>query len=204
MKLRAGRNLVTSTENPRAQPSRKHSRSPLIDPAVCSLVLIAPSDDFFSKSTRAFDSHRRKNKALVAAARIVSVPTFLCCWQINSVTYSDSQRKFACDAGCVWKNEAFVNALDSEDRSALIISGYWLDSDVTVAALCALADCYDVYVPLDASPAKSKERARLAEVRILQAGATPLLTEHVMKEWAIETLSSTQRNTLTALIKKWG
>lgn len=184
------------------QASKKFSASPLIDPAVCSLVLVAPSDDFFSNHAQA-NHHRRKNEILLAAARIVDVPVFQCFRTAKLNCIDDVHRVFCCSTdGCIWKNEAFLEALDSEDRSVLILAGYWLDFDVTVASLYALADCYDVYIPLDASPGQSKEAARLAEARLLQAGATPLLTEHVLREWAMETSSAAQRDALTALLRR--
>lgn len=94
-----------------------------------------------------------------------------------------------------------MKALDAENRSALVIAGYWLDREVMVAALYALADCYDVYVPLDASPALSRDAARIAEARLLQAGATPMLTNHILQEWVIEASTATQRAALMSLIK---
>ena len=79
--------------------------------------------------------------------------------------------------GCIWKNETFVSALDVEDCAAIVLAGYWLDREILLGALYALADRYEVYIPVDASPAHSKEAARLAEARLFRAGATPILTK---------------------------
>jgi hypothetical protein len=70
-----------------------------------------------------------------------------------------------------------------------------------VAALYALADCYDVYIPFDASPHQSRSAARLAEARLLQAGATPLMTKQLLQEWAIEASSPEQRAALISLLE---
>lgn len=184
------------------QASGKFSASPLIDPAVCSLVLVAPSDDFLSNHAGGA-RHRRNVDILLEAARIVSVPIFQCFRRSRPTCTDDACRVFSCNADVfIWKNEAFLEALDSENRSVLVIAGYWLETEVTIASLYALADCYDVYIPLDASPGQSKEAARLAETRLLQAGATPLLTENVLREWAMETSLAEQRTALTALISK--
>jgi nicotinamidase-related amidase len=202
MKPRAGKRAATFAVDPLPQASRKYSTSPLIDPAVCSLVQIAPSDDFFYEQKCVYDSHWRKNEILVAAAQIIAAPIFFCHRAAKSEAFGNPNRTFACEAhGCIWKNQAFLKALDAEDRSAVILFGYWLDCEVAVAALCALADCYDVYVPLDASPGKSREAARLTELRLLKSGATPLLTEQVLREWAIEASCAAQRAALMSLIK---
>jgi len=61
------------------QPSKRPSTSPLIDPALCCLVLIAPTQSdltCISQKTRA--DLRRNIIALISAADIMNVPIFLC------------------------------------------------------------------------------------------------------------------------------
>ncbi len=175
--------------------------SPLIDPAACSLVLIAPGGDGCAGPGGTYESHRRNSETLLAAAQIVDVPVFVCCRDAKADAIARPHRAFVCEThGCIWKNEALREALDSEDRSALILAGHWLDCEVMIAALCALADCYDVYVPLDASPERSEAAARLAEARLVQAGATPLLTAQILREWMIEASSGAQRASLMSLM----
>lgn len=183
--------------------TKKHSASPLVDPAVCGLVVVAASDDDHTrKPTRIDDSYLRKTEALVAASQHIAVPVFICCRNTDLEVTVDTNRTFSCEGyGCIWKNDAFRKALDAEDLSALVFAGCWLDREVTVAALHALADCYDVYVSLDASPVRSRGAARLAEARLSQAGATPLLTEQILHEWIVETPDVAQRAALAALLK---
>jgi hypothetical protein len=185
--------------------SRRHSASPLLDPATCCLVLISPSEnDQFHNSACTHKRCRRKITTLIAAAQLVAAPIFVCYPDTNSLSADCPLRTFSCEAdGCIWRNESFLKALDAENRSALVIAGYWLDRDVRVSALYALADCYDVYIPLDASPAHSKAAARIAEARLFQAGAIPLLTKHVLQEWMIEASTAAQRSALLSLIKQW-
>lgn len=200
MKSRRGRDAVPSADST-TKLTKKHSASPLIDPAVCALVVIGPHEDERSRASTSGD-HIRKTKRLVAAARAIDVPMLVCCEGTNSVAAFDMYHTFSCDAyDSIWNNQAFQKALDTEDKSALVLAGYWLDREVTAAALHALAECYDVYVPLDASPARSKEAGRLAEARLLQAGATPLLTEQILHEWMLETSNPSQRAKLTALME---
>lgn len=198
MTKRAGRDPAVDAGDTLPLSAVTFRRTPLIDPAVCSLVLISPPDASLSrKSARVQSSYRRKTALLAAAAKVVDVPVFVCCRDGNC-----PHDQFACEAhACIWKNEAFVEALDAKDSSALVLAGCWLDCEVMMAALYALADRYSVYVPVDASPAQSRESARLAEARLLQYGATPLLTRQVLHEWLTETDCADKRSALNALIK---
>ena len=204
MKSIKSRATASSAKDPVAQPIKKYSASPLIDPAVCGLVVILPSiDDHSYKLTRTCDGHVRKTKTLLAASQAISVPVFVCGSDTVFAKDVDVHCTFSYEEhGCIWKNKTFRKALDAENLSALVLAGYWLDREVTITALHALADCYDVYIPVDASPTKSaRPAARLAEARLLQAGASPLLTEQILQEWMIETSSPTQRAALSALLE---
>lgn len=202
MKSSRGRATTSIGVNSLEQSIRKHGVSPLVCPAACGLIVFLPNEGVRSRSpARVHGSYMCKAETLVAAAQIVTLPTFVCGRSTNFVAV-DEHRSFSCEEhGCIWKNESFRKALDAEDKSALVLVGYWLDHEVTVTALYALADCYDVFVALDASPARSKEAARLAETRLLHAGATPLLTDQLLREWIIETSSAVQRTALAALIE---
>jgi hypothetical protein len=196
MKLRRRRVSTASAQDSVAQPTTKYSTSPLIDPAVCGLVAI------FSSQTGMRGNYRRNTEALIAASQSISVPMFVCCRDVSLVTNVAAHRTFSFEAyDCIWKNEAFREALDAANLSTLVLAGCWLDREVTVAALHALADCYDVYIPIDASPIRSRGAARLAEARLLQAGATPILTEQILHEWALETSNPAHRAALTALVE---
>lgn len=203
MKQGAGRRSDRFAGDTILRASQRSSTTPLLDPAVCSVVLLVPDQhDRLSQPKRAYGGYQRKIATLTSAALIATVPTFLCYQAVEPDSVGDPDRTFTYEAhGCIWKNDAFLRALDAEDRSALVLAGYWLDLDVTAAALYALADCYDVYIPFDASPGRSREATRLAEARLFQAGATALLTEQIIREWAIETSNTVQRAALTALMK---
>jgi hypothetical protein len=202
MKQGAGRRSDRLAGDTILRASHRCGRTPLLDPAACIVVLLAPSQrDRLTQSKRAYGSYQRKTATLTSAARIAAIPTFFCCQAAEPEAAGDPDRTFTYEAqGFIWKNEAFLRALDAEDRSALVLAGYWFDCHVAAAALYALADCYDVYIPLDASPGRSREAMRLAETRLFQAGATALLTEQVIYEWAIEISDAKRQAELTALI----
>ena len=202
MKQGAGRRSDRFAEDTILRASQRSGTTPLLDPAACSVVFLMPSQhDRLTQPRRAYGSYQRKTATLTSAAQIATVPTFLCCQAVEPEAVGDRDRTFTYEShGCIWKNEAFLRALDAEDRSALVLAGYWFDLHVTAAALYALADCYDVYIPLDASPGRSREATRLAETRLFQAGATALLTEQIIREWAIEISDAKRQAELTALM----
>jgi hypothetical protein len=197
MKQGAGRRSDRFSGEAILRASHRRGATPLLDPAACSVVLLVPSH----QPKRAYDSYQRKTATLTSAAQIATVPTFLCCQAVEPEAVGDPDRTFTYEAhGCIWKNEAFLRALDAEDRSVLVLAGYWFDLDVTAAALYALADCYDVYIPLDASPGRSREATRLAETRLFQGGAKAVLKEQNIREWAIEISDAKRQAELAALM----
>lgn len=48
-----------------------------------------------------------------------------------------------------------MRALKDQDRSTLLLAGFWLEHQIIATALHALADAYDVYALIDASPARA-------------------------------------------------
>lgn len=94
---------------------------------------------------------------------------------------------------------AFVDALAAEDRSILILAGYWLEHQILATALHALAESYDVCVLLDATPPRYPHASRPARDRLNQAGATPVVASQVIHEWTIETSDAAKRSALDSL-----
>jgi nicotinamidase-related amidase len=70
-----------------------------------------------------------------------------------------------------WDNEDFVAAIKKTGRRQLIMAGVVTDVCVTVPALCALAEGYQVFVVVDASGTFNKSVRDAALMRMTQAGA---------------------------------
>jgi hypothetical protein len=185
---------------------QKHiSASPLIDPTASSLVLIQPRENSAGHES-APERYEKHLSAIAAAANIVDVPVFLLCPETDKPKPSGQPIPFAHrlftahERTVVWQQAAFANALDSEDRSILLLAGSWLEYDILTTALYALTDGYDVYVILDAAPARSPEGAGLSRDRLLQFGATPVLSSQVIHEWCIETIEIPKRSALAKVL----
>jgi nicotinamidase-related amidase len=189
---------------------RRISNSPLIDPSACVLVLISPHPgELASIITKNRNGHQRTLAAVTQAADIANVPIFVLSREFQGQKASpgadtpgtSSPRQFAFGEYCSpWSHKGFVDALAAEDRSILLLAGYWLEHQILATALHALVESYDVYVLLDATPARSRHASEPARDRLNQAGATPVVASQIIHEWSAETPDPLQRTALLSLL----
>jgi nicotinamidase-related amidase len=189
---------------------RRVSNSALIDPAVSCLILIAPKEQDLSRlSPRAKVDTRRRLWALAEAADVMDVPVLLVLpdpgQRIHSlmahVPRMASHHQFWIGEDEVpWCNAAFVERLDHLNSSVLVIAGYWIEHEILTTALNARHDMYYAYVPVDASPARTEMEAALTRERLLQAGATPVLTSQVLREWRLDAPDSAKKAAISSAL----
>jgi hypothetical protein len=189
---------------------RRISNSPLMDPSVCALVLIAPdSEDLASTDVRIRTGHWRTLAAITKAADIASVPVFVLSrhakeqetWATGHMPRAPHHRPFVFEEnGSPWSHNGFVDALTTEDRSILILAGFWLEHQILATALHALVESYDVYVLLDASPPRSRHAYQPSRDRLNQAGATLVVASQVIHEWSLEAADPSKRAALMSLL----
>lgn len=189
---------------------RRVSSSALIDPAVSCLILIAPNEDELTRlSPRAEVDARRRLWALAEAADIMDIPALLVSpgpsRRIHSlvarVPRVASHHQFLIGQDEVpWCNTTFVEMLDRINNSVLVVAGYWMEHEILTTALNARHETYYVYVPVDAAPARTNRDSALACERLLQAGATPVLTSHVLREWRLEAPDNAKRAALSSAL----
>ena len=170
---------------------KRVSSSPLIDPEVCCLLLLAPDQQAYAGLREPVRKRVALNLfALTTAARIMDVPVF--------VSGDDSQAFASCLApgadyrhftagphSSPWLDPEFMAALTKQDRMALLIGGFWLEHQVLAAGLYALAAAYDVYVLADVTPPQSNAAAHPSHNRLLVQGARPVVTSQVIHEWSL-------------------
>lgn len=184
------------------------STSPLIAPTACSLVLLAPDRQDLTTMRRQLRTTVRRNFIrIVAAANVVGVAPFVCSPCNQPATHgftSDlvklAHREFAAGFGLPWRHVPLRDALSDQDRSVLVLAGFWLEHQVVATALHALADSYDVYFVLDASAAKMQAAVRLSQDRLIQAGATPVVVSQVIHEWSVESADAAKTAALNTLL----
>lgn len=182
--------------------------SPLIDPVVCSVLLLAPNqDDLSSLDPEPRQVLQGNLEMLTAAAKILQVPVFTHSLAIDQQSPAaaelpppHSQRTFAQEHGMPWSNKAFVDTLTKENRSTIVLAGLWLEHQILATALHALADAYHVYFLVDATRARAQTAKRATYERLIQAGATPIVISQVIHEWSLEASDPATRDALLALL----
>jgi nicotinamidase-related amidase len=189
---------------------RQISNSPLMDPAVCVLVLITPDPlDPASIDSGVRTGHQRTISTLTKAADIANVPVLVLTHHALQQERPPparwegtlSLRQFVFEEnGSPWSHKGFVKALTELDRSILILAGFWLEHQILATALHALAESYDVYILLDATPPRSRHASEPSRDRLNQAGATPVITSQVIHEWSLEAPDASKRAALLSLL----
>ncbi|MBX9590888.1 MAG: isochorismatase family protein [Hyphomonadaceae bacterium] len=184
---------------------RRISNSPLIDPAVSALIIMAAVNE---QDTTSQDHHHWR-AAITAAAEDMGVPTFSLLRHgpehiapafALAPEISFQHRFLFAEHVCPWSEPTFVDALRGEDRSILLFAGSWLEHQVLGTALHGLAEGYDVCVILDATPPRSAHAATPAQERLSQAGGTPVVISQVIHEWMMHTADPVKRARLQHLL----
>ena len=188
---------------------RRISNSPLIDPMVCAVIMMAPAaDDLQSISPDLPAWHHQTNAAITQAADVLDVPLYTLLWRpephhsaAGGAPAQASARRFVLEEyQCPWLDRAFSEALSREDSSVLIVGGCWLEHEILGTALHALAACYDVAILADITPARQAPAAHSARERLVQAGATPIVTSQLIREWMLAAPAGPKREALRALL----
>lgn len=194
-----------------AENLRRPGTSPLISPPACAAILLAPQQQDLARMSRQGRVHVRNSfLRILSAANIAGIPPF-----VYSRCKHPQKHAFAVQAARLphrefcssvhafpWQYAPFREALDELDRSILVVAGFWFEHQLVATVLHALADSYDVYFVLDASPAKMRAAVQLSQDRLIQAGATPVVVSQVIHEWSLEVVNVEKRAALNSLLLK--
>ena len=106
---------------------RRITNSPLMDPLVCALVVVAPdAQQLAANDPSARINHHRILAAVTQAAHIANVPVFSLSRRAREqeirppcgIPNASSQRSFVFEEhSSPWSHKGFVEALAAEDRS---------------------------------------------------------------------------------------
>jgi hypothetical protein len=184
--------------------------APLLQPADCCVLLIDPRREHLHRLDPQQQNALAQAFALVEqAAQAASVPMHVA-FRGHA---PDPQRSVAGfgnvaatrihdigDRGPSWSHSGLADALTAGGRTSLILCGFWLETAVTFVALPALAGGFDVFVLLDAAPARGKDSHGPAVHRLVQAGAVPTTTQQLVGEWIEASADTSQRSALSRLV----
>ena len=100
-----------------------------------------------------------------------------------------------------WQSPGLASALATDNRSRLVICGFWLETRVSFLALHALSAGFDLFLLTDAAPPYAEHARDPSSLRLWQAGATPITTRQLIAEWAEQATDQKLREDLCRLLR---
>lgn len=82
-----------------------------------------------------------------------------------------------------WEDAAVIDAVKATGRRQLVIAGLGVETAVTMTALDARSEGFDVFVVADGCGGADRETHDLAVTRMVQANVTPVSWRGVIAEW---------------------
>lgn len=171
----------------------KRSEKGLLTPENCLVAFIDLQPRMLA-SVANFDREAvlENNLLLAKAARLFGVPVLLTCVDTPAAPAAmiealhdvfPGQAPLVRTSMNSWDDAAFVDATVTTGRGKLLLAGLWTETCVTLPAIQALEDGYEVYVVEDCCGDISALAHDNAMQRMIQAGARPVTALSVMLEW---------------------
>lgn len=178
---------------PASAPATQDSKLELLTPDNSTLLLIDHQPQMIF-GVRSHDRQAIRNnvEALAKAAKTFEVPTVLTTVAAESFSgplipeirgVFPENDVFDRTSMNTWDDERVVSTIAETGRKKLVIAALWTEVCLTMPALEAMAEGYDVYLVTDASGGTSTEAHDMAVERMVQAGAVPVTWQQVMLEW---------------------
>lgn len=157
----------------------------------------------------------RNNVGLVAGtSKLFNVPTIVTTVAEKSFSgpvfpelkeyYSDESKYIDRSTMNSWEDKRIVEAVKKTGKKRIVLAGLWSEICVTLPALSALEDGYEVYVITDASGGVSKEAHEMAVARMIQAGVVPMTSMQYLLEIHRDWARAGKYVEVTNLAKKYG
>jgi len=168
------------------------SNRDLLTPQNCAVIFIDHQPQMAFGVTSIDRQLLRSNVvALARSAKLFKVPTIVTAVETQSfsgyvwpellnVLPGDPIERSSMNS---WDDKKFVEAVEKTGRKKLVIAALWTEVCLSMPALQALAEGYEVYMVTDASGGTSKEAHDMAVMRLFQAGAIPVTWQQVLLEF---------------------
>jgi hypothetical protein len=183
--------------------------SPLLQPADCCVLLVDPRAGHVGRLGPEHQQVQTQALNLVTNVAVAgNVPIHLAYPGVLPEAYDCLQGSLALPvesvhalgtAGSGWSNSGLNKVLTAEKRTSLVLAGFWLETTVTFLAIPALANGFEVFIVMDATPARIDAAAGPAADRLLHAGAVPITTHQLVAEWTEATTDPDVRSALSTL-----
>lgn len=203
---------AASAQAPAATAVKGEGKLTLLTPQNSVLLLI----DFQPQMIFGVASHDRQLlvnnvAALGKSAKTFGVPTVLTTVAAESfsgamipelVALFPGQKIYDRTSMNTWDDKGVVADIKATGRPKLVIAALWTEVCLTMPALEALREGYDVYIVTDASGGTSKEAHDMAVQRMVQAGAIPVTWQQVMLEWQRDWARGATYDAVTGIAKQ--
>lgn len=156
---------------------------------------------------------RNNVEALAKSAKAFDVPTVLTTVAADSFSgpifeeirsVFPDQKIYDRTSMNTWDDKGVVKEIRATGRRKLVIAALWTEVCLTMPALEALREGYDVYIVTDASGGTSKEAHDAAVERMVQAGAVPVTWQQVLLEWQRDWARGESYEAVTSIAKEHG
>lgn len=181
---------LSAAAEPAGRAQSKPSRVVSADDAILLLIDYQPA---FSFTVKSIDIQELVNNAtgLAKAARVFGIPTIYATVGANDFggpffpqiqAVNPDLEPMERTQISLWEDQRVTDFIKQSGRRKIIMAGLWTDNCVTLPALQALEDGYEVYIVADACGDVSREAHELAIQRMVQAGAAPVTWLALMLE----------------------
>src|SRR4249920_3042396 len=180
---------IMAQQTGRAKRSEKGLLTP--DNCVVAIIDLQPQMMF---GVGNFDRQTiiNNNVGLLKATRVFDVPVVLSTvetksfsgimWPQIQAIYPD-QTPIERSSMNAWDDKNFVAAIEKSGKKKILLAGLWTETCVTLPAIQAIHDGYEIYVVEDCCGDVSQLSHENAMKRVIQAGAKPVTWLMVMLEW---------------------
>jgi hypothetical protein len=186
--------------------------APLLQAAECCVLLVDPRKQHIADLDASVQQHLSSSLVLLAkAAHAAVIPGHLAFagavpdpeqWLVDAAQFAWARTHPLGNSGASWANADLASTLIAHRRRSLILAGFWLETRVTFMALPALATGFEVFVVIDATPARAADARSPAIHRLLHAGAALTTTHQLIAEWIETSSDPDQRSALSLLVSR--
>ena len=103
-----------------------------------------------------------------------------------------------------WEDKRIVDAVKKSGKKKIVLAGLWTEICITLPAISAMEDGYQVYFISDACGGVSKEAHDMAVARMIQAGAIPITSMQYLLELHRDWARAGKYIEVTNLAKRYG
>jgi nicotinamidase-related amidase len=185
----------------------------VLTPANCQIIFIDQQPQM-AFGVQSMDRQTLKNNVvgLAKAAKVFDIPAIITTVESESFsgfTYpelldvfpgADILERSSMNS---WDDQKVRDALASNGKKKVVVSGLWTEVCNNSFALCAMSEGgYEIYMVADASGGTSKEAHDYAMQRMIQAGVIPVTWQQVLLEWQRDWARKGTYNAVMAIVRE--